>query len=1048
MQLFNSRLLRERMQRFSFPAGGEFKKKINVIAKWQKSLRDSDLSKTKEISIQGLFLSKFFGEVLGYTTQADGKKEWNLTQHPGNDIDARIPDGSLGFYSSDKSATKAVIELKDAMTSLDRRQSARRENFTPIEQSYLYATKYDGCNWIIVSNIREIRLYNKSKTQSYYESFNVLQLEEDEQFKRFYFLMSKDNLLGDGALSPLDELLQASEAQEKSISGDFYSAYRELRLKLFKHLRENNVGYDSSILLEKAQKLLDRVVFILFCEDKGLLPREILKRAFERGVSSFLDSDQRVWLEMKGLFKAIDRGNDKVSPPINGYDGGLFAYDGLLDSLRIGDAIWKEIVELAGYDFESDLNVNILGHIFEQSISDLEQLRSEFDGLELHTSRANRKKQGIFYTPENITHYIVENTLGRYLEEHPDRLPVIRILDPACGSGAFLNQAHTYLQKAWKSAYEQGEIKSKDARYGTLFDYNPAENDRTILLNNLYGVDLNEESVEITKLSLWLKTARSDEPLENLDRNVRCGDSLVQSREIAGEKAFEYRKEFGKVFEEGGFDIVIGNPPYVRQELLSPELKEYCSLNFETYSGVADLYVYFIEKGLALLREGGYLSFIVSNKFLRANYGKKLTGYIQKNYTLVELMDFGDLQVFEDATTYPCIITIKKTIPEGPMTFKYLRLETLEVADLRAELEEKGYEVTITPDSGGWSLENRRSRNLLERIKELGVPLGEYVGENAFYGIKTGLSEAFVIDGQKRKELIEKDSKSAEIIKPHITGREVRRYSIDWEGKYLIFSRRGIDITRYQAINEYLEYYRERLEPKKENSQKIGRKPGNYAWYEIQDSVEYYEAFERPKISYQKFQVSPAFAIDARGEFLTNDAVWNIGMEDYVLLATLNSILGWYLISRHCTEIQNGYQLIWTYLKNVTVVVPDSPTGKSIEAKTKELIDLKSDLSGRLSSCMELISTEYGLKKTGKNLQQFYRLGWNQFVWELEKQKARLTLGQKEELNGWFRKKREELNELEEKIELLDREINLAIYELYRLNREDIDLVESSVKQH
>jgi hypothetical protein len=633
----------------------------------------------------------------------------------------------------------------------------------------------------------------------------------------------------------------------------------------------------------------------------------------------------------------------------------------------------------------------------------------------------------------------VENTLGRYLEEHPDRLPVIRILDPACGSGAFLNQAHTYLQKAWKSAYEQGEIKSKDARYGTLFDYNPAENDRTILLNNLYGVDLNEESVEITKLLLWLKTARSDEPLENLDRNVRCGDSLVQSREIAGEKAFEYRKEFGKVFEEGGFDIVIGNPPYVRQELLSPELKEYCSLNFETYSGVADLYVYFIEKGLALLREGGYLSFIVSNKFLRANYGKKLTGYIQKNYTLVELMDFGDLQVFEDATTYPCIITIKKTIPEGPMTFKYLRLETLEVADLRAELEEKGYEVTITPDSGGWSLENRRSRNLLERIKELGVPLGEYVGEKIYRGIVTGLNEAFVIDGQKRKELIEKDSKSAEIIKPHITGREVRRYSIDWEGKYLIKAKDSLDIFQdYPAVFEHLIQYRKKLEKRWDK--------GAY-WYNLRP-CSYYEAFERPKISYQKFQVSPAFAIDARGEFLTNDAVWNIGMEDYVLLATLNSNLGWYLISRHCTEIQNGYQLIWTYLKNFTVVVPDSPTGKSMEAKTKELIDLKSDLSGRLSSCMELISTEYGLKKTGKNLQQFYRMGWNQFVWELEKQKARLTLGQKEELNGWFRKKREELNELEEKIELLDREINLAIYELYRLNREDIDLVESSVKQH
>ncbi|SRR6266487_3942492 len=176
MNLFNQKLCRERIARFDFPTGEKATQIEKIIAGWQYSLKDRDLSKTKEKSIQGSFLIKFFEEVLGYTSQTSGKGEWNLIQHPASEVDAQEPDGSLGFFTNEEKLTKAVIELKDAKTLLDKKQTGREKGYTPIEQAYLYATKFDRCNWIIVSNFREIRLYNKNRTQDFFEKFDVLEL--------------------------------------------------------------------------------------------------------------------------------------------------------------------------------------------------------------------------------------------------------------------------------------------------------------------------------------------------------------------------------------------------------------------------------------------------------------------------------------------------------------------------------------------------------------------------------------------------------------------------------------------------------------------------------------------------------------------------------------------------------------------------------------------------------------------------------------------------------------------------------------------------------
>jgi hypothetical protein len=303
MNLINPKILHQRFGNFDFPTGERAEHIAKNIAGWQTALRDRDLSKTKEKSVQGLFLQKFFGDILGYLPQTGGEEEWNLVQHPTSEVDTQEPDGSLGFFTKAEQFTRAVIELKDAKTSLDKKQTGREKGYTPIEQAYLYATKFDRCNWIIVSNFREIRLYNKSRTQDYVEKFDVLELHKETEFKRFYYLLCRQNLLAKIQTSIVDELANDTTVASEDITKKFYEQYKSSRLKLFLHLIEHNPTIDQAILLEKAQKIIDRLIFILFCEDTGnLLPGSLVKATYELGTRSRERSDERVWREFKNLW--------------------------------------------------------------------------------------------------------------------------------------------------------------------------------------------------------------------------------------------------------------------------------------------------------------------------------------------------------------------------------------------------------------------------------------------------------------------------------------------------------------------------------------------------------------------------------------------------------------------------------------------------------------------------------------------------------------------------------------------------------------------------
>ena len=376
--------------------------------------------------------------------------------------------------------------------------------------------------------------------------------------------------------------------------------------------------------------------------------------------------------------------------------------------------------------------------------------------------------------------------------------------------------------------------------------------------------------------------------------------------------AFEWRYEFPEVLDENGrfvgFDCVIGNPPpYVRQAMLGAAFTAYARSRYEVYHGVADLYAYFFELGVAVLKEGGQFSIIVANKWMRANYGAPLRKWLREQ-GLALVVDFGDLPVFPEATAYPCIVRLRKG--SNRKTFTACNVQRLADLDLEELVRTEGTEVAFSSlvDSG-WTLTGGAEQRLLEKLRKTGTPLGEYVGGKIYRGILTGLNEAFVIDAATRERLIAEDPKSAEIIKPFLLGRDVKRYRPLLNKHYLIFTRRDIDIKAYPAIEEYLGRFKEQLTPRpKEGAggSGSGRKPGAYQWYEIQDTVDYWKEFEKPKIIVPAIVQKGSYAFDVAGSY-SNDKTTIIAVSDLYLLGLLNSKVTDFFIHAISSTKQGGY---------------------------------------------------------------------------------------------------------------------------------------------
>ncbi|MFN9405947.1 MAG: Eco57I restriction-modification methylase domain-containing protein, partial [Dolichospermum sp.] len=773
--LFQKKTLKNALGNFKFPS--DLEQRHQIIIKWVEALNSGTLNQVKEISLHGDFLKDIFQNVLGYSSIiTGGGKVWEIHAEQTIADGGGSADAAVGFFTAtenNKGKVKlqgkvvAPIELKGTKDDLDRPASGRKES--AIDQGWRYANYTPDCHWIIVSNYRELRLYHTNKTPAYYEQFLLTNLADFEEFKRFYLLLCRENFLPIKDLSTIDRLLVTSEEAQEDITKQLYEEYKQVRLNIVKDFRfrfgsKLHIPNRDQILIEKAQKTLDRILFIAFCEDRGLLPEKTISKAYN---NKDIYHPRPIWENYQAVFHWVDQGNE--DPPIPGYNGGLFQHDPILDQLLdIPDSLCSQLQQLTRFDFDSEVSVDILGRIFEQSITDLEELKADVAKQEFDKKQGKRKKLGVFYTPAYITQYIVEIAIGGYLQKREDelreRLKIgefidtaenqkreiefwqsyrdeilvkTRVLDPACGSGAFLIAAFDY----FAGQYQRVNDNLRFLKYETPEN---VELDKTILSNNLFGVDLSPESVEITKLSLWLKTATQGKNLTYLDDNIKVGNSIINDAKIT-DLPFNWESEFPQVFAEGGFDIVIGNPPYIRQELLSP-FKPYLQENYQTYDGVADIYIYFYEKGLNLLKPGGIISYIVTNKWLRSGYGESFRLFFCQSSVFEQIIDFGDAPIFADADTFPCIIAARKS--EVSNTDNENK-SVLVCAVPRGELKninliqyvqnpENSFTIPWSRFSAhAWSLEPPAVDDLMRKIQRVGVPLKEFAGVKPYRGIMT-----------------------------------------------------------------------------------------------------------------------------------------------------------------------------------------------------------------------------------------------------------------------------------------------------------------------
>lgn len=379
---------------------------------------------------------------------------------------------------------------------------------------------------------------------------------------------------------------------------------------------------------------------------------------------------------------------------------------------------------------------------------------------------------------------------------------------------------------------------------------------------------------------------------------------------------FLYRLHFSEVFEhKGGFDIVVANPPYVRGELLGAQKPELKAAYPDVYAGTADLYIYFFARAHNLLRAYGQLSFITSNKYLRANYGRGLRTFLAENLRLNAILDFGDLPVF-DAAAYPCIVLgVKDTQPADGVPAAAIRsMEALD--DLHGSLINGVNLVQADLGEREWQIADADVQQVLAKLKAAGMPLGEYVGGKIYRGILTGFNEAFVIDAAKRAELIAADPRSAEIIKPWLRGRDVKRWQTQWAGLYIIAIQNSDDKNTihawrkarnekeataifervYPAIYEHIMEYEARLRSRVDQ--------GRW-WWELR-ACAYYTEFQKPKITYPNICKRPEFTFDDESYF-TNQKCFIITKADKYLLAILNSTVIHFLFEIVIPKLRGGF---------------------------------------------------------------------------------------------------------------------------------------------
>lgn len=857
-----------------------------------------------EVTAQGAFVDRFFKQLWGYTAAGEGERDHGYTAWPQYPIARAGSGGGIGFadlalgwfgLQTLPQVPQVLCEFKDIRSGLDTPQRRKGDTRTPVKQcaTYLHEVKASlhgnepvQPHWGIVTDMNEFRLYRRLEMPGAYQRFvikprrgdntpSLLADNPESSFQRLVFsrLFREDRLISKAGDPLIIRDLQQQLVRERELEDEFYQDYRAYRERLIELLIENNRDFAGTPgrLVRLAQTILDRSIFVLFCEDMGRrlsFPSRLLTNYLEQfSTAPFYSHDgEEIWTALRQLFQAMDLGGVFQQHTINRFNGGLFARDVELDGLRIPNAAFcaqnqasgveqlqahpRTLLYLAAtYNFGGDLEgkritLYTLGRIFEQSITELEVLEAEADGRPSLTKITKRKRDGVYYTPEWVVRTIVEETLGSRLtdlrreaglsddelvtmpsrgsvaygarlialDNYKEILHRLTVVDPACGSGAFLIHALEYLLQERRRLALLREQLTGGAE---LFEQE--EQIRDILSQNVYGIDINPASVEIARLALWLHTARADRPLCDLNHNVRAGNSLVTSEDldrwdaqllIGGTEmqrerinAFSWRQAFPEVAEHDGFDCLVGNPPYVKLQnfaKVQPDIAAFLRTATDIDGGVVyastqagnfDLFLPFIEQGIRMLQPDGRMGLIAPSLWLLNEYGAPLRSKIHRGQHLDRWVDFKSHQIFEEAITYTALQFFTRR-PNDSVRF-FVAADGAVATNWR----NAGWQVSyneLSPDET-WVFLPEAERRLVQRLSRDCDRLDAVA--DIIVGIQTSADNIYHLQkhgpGHYRSFADKENPVDVQledaIMRPLISGPEVRRYSHPHTDTYLLF---------------------------------------------------------------------------------------------------------------------------------------------------------------------------------------------------------------------------------------------------------------------
>ncbi|MCX6679036.1 MAG: Eco57I restriction-modification methylase domain-containing protein [Methanothrix sp.] len=1016
-----------------------------IIELMEKFERDQDIyrsSQYNETELRTEFINPFF-EALGWDVyhkhecRAD-KRE--VKEEDAIDVEGKIKSPDYSFRLFEK--RKFFVEVKRPSINIE-------SGVYPAYQIRRYAWSADLAISIL-TDFEEFSVYycraRPSKDDKSTKS-RLLYFRYDqyaEKWPEIAALFSREAVLN----GSLDKYVQSlpQKRGDKRVDAALLDDISEWREMLAKSIARHNPLLDTVSLNFAVQTIIDRIIFLRICEDRGIERYMRLKD---------LLSGDRVYPRLCELFlQADDRYNSGIFH--FGKEPGRDNPDTITPGLSIDDDTLKNIIKRlyfpeSPYEF-SVLPAEILGQIYEQFLGKVIRLDEGHNAL-VEDKPEVKKAGGVKYTPAYIVEYIVQSTIAPLLKEKTlQEAAALRVLDPACGSGSFLIVAYQHLLDWHKEWYIQNlvpliesgrmsEIKkllpapaaratSKKGRSrepelpiylgrGEEWKLTTAERKR-ILLNNIFGVDIDRQAVEVTKLSLLLKVLEgeneetiskqlklfAERALPDLSRNIKCGNSLVgwdilkdnpglSEEEIARINPFDWEREFAEIMRVGGFDVIIGNPPYVRMEGFK-ELKEYLKNNYASHDERSDLYVYFIERAHEILKIHGLFGMIVSNKFLRANYGKPLRESLIQIAEIKHIIDFAGLPVFVGATvrtiillTSHCLGSKYPVLYSPPLSVDNFFAVASGLISVEKAISDTTFEVAPTSLlEPYWNFARQDDSALLNRLSEECTPLKVYCNGRICMGVKSGLSEAFVIDEKAKAEILRRNPDAINLIKPLLNGRDVRKYYTDFKGIHLIYTYHGIDINKYPEIEEHLKTFKDRLQ----------KRATRQEWYELQQPQYNFAQFmDGPKIIFPDIAKTPRFALDETGYYSSNTTYF-LPLRDLYLLGILNSGIGRFYFVKTCAGLEGKND---TYLRFF---------GQYLEGFPVHTIDFSdpADVArhDRLVSLVErMLSLHKQLPEAGTP---------------------------------------HEKTALERQIEATDGQIDALVYELYGLTEEEIGIVEAA----